>query len=93
MLIRLVTKSDVLAAGLVGVVRFERSERGALGTARERSAQLVPNLLRFLGTVRGLFRRGETPSPLLLTGRNLCFSEAKMVGAAGIEPATPTMST
>src|SRR5207245_2006455 len=57
--------------------RTESHEDALSRTAREHSAHGLPNLTRLLGTVHGLFRQGETPSPLLLTGKNLCFSEAK----------------
>src|SRR5260370_10240684 len=85
----------------VGIVPSENAEVSILlqvtcqghRTVREHFAHASPNLTKLLGTVHGLFRQGETQSPLLLTGRNCCFSEAKMVGAAGIEPATPTIAT
>jgi hypothetical protein len=62
------------------------------GTSREHSAHGLPNLNRFLGKVRGLFRHSETGRLISQDAENIEFFSINMVGATGIEPVTPTMS-
>jgi hypothetical protein len=73
--------------------QFGGHRLGGSRTQTEHAARILPKPPRILGTVRGLFRLDEAivePHDLFENPVNI---RGWMVGATGIEPVTPTMST
>jgi hypothetical protein len=58
-------------------------------TLREHPALRLPNPVRLLGTVRGLFRHCEATASSWKFAGNADFAGRLVVGATGIEPVTP----